>query len=127
MNINEILANVLISVIILGASYITNYVNTKTKQMKEKYKNELLNKYIEQFNALVGASVKSVTQTYVDTLKKENAFTAEAQVNALFKAREQVMKLANENMLNAVQAVYSDVNVYLTSQIEKQVYQLKSE
>lgn len=125
MEINTILANLLATLVIALATYIINYVKVKTDILKQKNESKELNKYIDMFNSLIENSVVSVTQTYVDALKKDNAFTLDAQEKALSKAREQVFQLANTQMLDAVQSVYGDLNAYLNAQIEKQVYQLK--
>jgi hypothetical protein len=79
----EILTLLLEIVIIplLGALtvYIVTLLKAKTKEITDKIENDKADKYIYMLSNTITKCVTATNQTYVDNLKKENAFTKEAQ------------------------------------------------
>ena len=67
---------ILLPLIGVGVSYLIAFINAKIKQVKEKTKNETLQKYLDLLNTTIVNCVKSTQQAYVDSLKKQGKFDA---------------------------------------------------
>ena len=59
--------------------YAVKFIKVKSDEIKTKADNELADKYIDLLSTTISDCVIATNQTYVEALKKENAFTAEAQ------------------------------------------------
>lgn len=79
---------------------------------------DLLNKYIDMAEDAVYHAVMDTNQTFVDTLKENNAFTKEAQIEALNKALDKAKTRLSADAKKILVEVYGDLNVYLTTSIE---------
>lgn len=90
------------------------------------YLEELINKNIQNETAdalkkglnIILDSVNYVQQTYVDNLKKEDKFTAEAQSKALQSAKQRAIELMNTDVQSAIEASYGNLDTYVTTVIE---------
>lgn len=93
------------------------------------YLEELINKNIQNETAdalkkglnIILDSVNYVQQTYVDDLKKEDKFTAEAQSKALQSAKQRAIELMNTDVQSAIEASYGNLDTYVTTVIESLV------
>lgn len=70
--------------------------------------------------------VKQVFQTYVEALKGQNAFTAEAQKNALADALETIKSILPEKVKEYLTENYGNIDTWLRNQIEAAIYNLKN-
>ena len=87
------------------------------------YLEELINKNVqnETADALkkgLNIILDYVQQTYVDNLKKEDKFTAEAQSKALQSAKQRAIELMNTDVQSAIEASYGNLDTYVTTVIE---------
>ena len=90
------------------------------------YLEELINKNVQNETAdalkkglnIILDSVNYVQQTYVDNLKKEDKFTAEAQSKALQSAKQRAIELMNTDVQSAIEASYGNLDIYVTTIIE---------
>ena len=90
------------------------------------YLEELINKNVQNETAdalkkglnIILDSVNYVQQTYVDNLKKEDKFTAEAQSKALQSAKQRAIELMNTDVQSAIEASYGKLDTYVTTVIE---------
>ena len=106
------------------AKYICSLINKKIDeaQVDTDIKNyEKLNQYIDSAQAVIANAVLTVTQTYVETLKKNGNFTKEAQLEAKEMAIDIANNLITEECKNAIITVYGDFETYLDSVIESLV------
>lgn len=93
------------------------------------YLEELINKNVQNETAdalkkglnIILDSVNYVQQTYVDNLKKEDKFTAEAQSKALQSAKQRAIELMNTDVQSAIEASYGNLDTYVTTVIESLV------
>jgi hypothetical protein len=95
-------------------SFICAYVNAKTKQL-------INNKYINSAIESVTDAVNTVTQTYVDAIKRDGAFTKEAQDEAKKKAIEIAETLITVDAQKAINETYGDFSKWLDSKIESTI------
>ena len=93
-----IIQTVLIPLLVALTGFAVKWINAKANQLKEKVKDDRYYLYIDILQELVTKTVIMVNQTYVDELKKENAFTKEAQVEAFNKVYETVIQSLSEDV-----------------------------
>jgi hypothetical protein len=65
------------------AIYLTNFIRSKCENLAEKSKNETMDKYIYMLGETISTCVIATKQTYVEALKKDKIFDANAQKEAL--------------------------------------------
>jgi wyosine [tRNA(Phe)-imidazoG37] synthetase (radical SAM superfamily) len=122
MTIAEQVINVCI-IPLLGmlTKFLIDFLVAKKEEAKTKVKNETLQKYIELLNETVVDCVNATHQTYVEALKKQNAFTAEAQKEAFQLTYNAVMAILTDDAKNYLAEIYGDVSAYITNKIEAEV------
>ena len=124
---NEILLNILSIVLMTvilpllsyGVTRLITYLNSKIKDEKAK-------KLIIQATEIVTNAVKTVFQTYVDSLKKSGNFNKDSQLEALEKAKDIALSQLNEDIKEYITKNYGDINIWLTTQIEATIDSLKN-
>ena len=125
MDWNEILQSlftvVLIPLLGLIAKYLIVFINTKVTEIKNKTDNETLNKYLTMLQNTVEDCVIATNQTYVEALKDQNAFTAEAQKEAFNKTYKAVMDILTDDAEEYLQNGVKDLETYIKTLIESQV------
>ena len=110
----------IIGVLIAGlGTFITVLIN--------KYvKNDKLKTILNSLNETVRNAVSEVYQTYVEALKKDGMFDAEAQKEALNKALIIIKTNLPTEALDWVKENYSDIDAYFRSLIEATIGLLKN-
>ena len=102
-------------------TFFVKWVNARIGEISDNHKNETEKKYLDMLNNTISDCVIATTQTYVDALKKQGAFDAEAQKVAFNMTYEAVVKLlTNEAQIYLNEAV-GDLNLYITQKIESEV------
>ena len=102
-------------------AFFVKWVNVKTAEIADTRKNETEKKYINMLNNTISDCVIATTQTYVDTLKKQGAFDAEAQKVAFTMTYEAVVKLLTDEATEYLNEAVGDLNLYITQKIESEV------
>ena len=123
MNWSEVVISV-VSIIVTalaswGVTELTRLINSKIKDANAK---EMLSSAV----TTVSDVVKQVYQTYVEALKGQNAFTAEAQKEALAKALETIEAVLPEKVKAYLTDNFGNMEAWLTTQIEAAIYSLKN-
>ena len=101
--------------------YLILFINKKSKELQAQTDNELYKKYINMLEQTIVNCVIATNQTYVDVLKEQGAFDAEAQKEAFKRTYDQVMTILNDDAKVYLEAAVGDLNAYITSMIEAQV------
>lgn len=101
--------------------YVANYIKTKSSEITTKADNDLTNKYVEIAANTITACVLATNQTYVDTLKAQGSFDAEAQKVAFNKTLTAVRLILSKEAKDTLTVAFGDLETYLTSQIEATV------
>lgn len=129
MNWLELVQQILEVCIIPLLGILTTYLITLIKEKKEailiQTNSETQKKYIELLADIISQCVIATNQTYVETLKKENAFTKEAQIEAFNLTFNAVKAILTEDALVILNYVYEDLDTYIRESIEAQVNQEK--
>lgn len=102
-------------------AYIVKYINMKSAEIQVKVENDTVDKYIAMLSDTITACVMATNQTYVEALKKQNAFTAEAQKEAFNLTYNAVMAVLTEDAKQYLTEVYGDLTAYITTKIEAEV------
>ena len=102
-------------------AYFVKYINVKSAEIQHKVDNDNADKYIAMVADTISACVIATNQTYVDALKKQNAFTAEAQKEAFNLTYNAVMNILTEDAKKYLTEIYGDVTIYITNKIEAEV------
>lgn len=116
--LHEILYVLIVIILPLLVRYIVVYLNVKTKEYSSKLENDTLRKYVEDANDIIASIVLSVSQTYVDAMKKAGKFTPQAQKTAKDMAVEKAKELISDASKNAIVVLYNDFETYINEQIE---------
>lgn len=117
----QILEVCIIPLLGILTAYIVKYINTKSVEIQNKVDNDTADKYIGMLNDTISACVVATTQTYVEALKKQNAFTAEAQKEAFNLTFNAVMAVLTDDAKNYLTEIYGDLTTYITNKIEAEV------
>lgn len=102
------------------------YISTKKDELKSKTDNELAKKYLDLLNDTIANCVIATNQTYVEALKKGNAFTADVQKAAFEKTYQAVIATLSEEAQKYLPEVVGDLQTYITQKIEANVNQNKA-
>lgn len=106
---------------------IVKWINSKAAELKAKTDNIYLKSAIEMLDNAISSAVVAVNQTYVDELKKENAFTPEAQREAFQRVYKVALNSLTEETTNYLATHIGDIQGYIENKIEQKVVETKKE
>lgn len=112
-----------IGVILMGletwvSTFVTSWLSTKIKDKK-------LQALATKLNDIVLRAVMTVTQTYVESMKKKNAFDEKAQKEALNKCLAIINTQLTQELKDYVEENFGDLQSYLLTLIESTILGLK--
>jgi hypothetical protein len=96
-------------------TFVVKYIRVKSKEITAKTENDKADKYIEMLADTISACVIATNQTYVEALKKDNAFTKEAQEEAFKMTYEAIMLILTEDAVDYLTQIYGDLSAYITT------------
>ena len=101
--------------------YLVDYFNARRDELNAKTENETAQKYTTMIFDTITKCVIATNQTYVNSLKEQNAFDAEAQKTAFNKTMNAVLGILSEDAKQYIIETTGDLNTYLTILIEAEV------
>lgn len=101
--------------------YLVDYLNARRDELNAKTENETAQKYTTMIFDTITKCVIATNQTYVNSLKEQNAFDAEAQKTAFNKTMNAVLEILSEDAKQYIIETMGDLNTYLTNLIEAEV------
>ena len=126
--LSEIFEVCIIPLLGILTAYAVAYLKAKKEEILAKIKTnktqeekELMSKYLDMVEKTVTNCVMTTNQTYVDSLKQEGKFDADAQKIAFDKTLDAVLAILSEDAKLYLTQIFGDLNVYLTNLIESQV------
>ena len=119
--LTQIMEVVVIPLLGILTAYVVKIVNAKLEEVSANRKNELEKKYINMLNDTISDCVIATTQTYVESLKKQGSFDAEAQKEAFNQTYNSVMDILSEEAKKYLNEAIGDLNLYITQKIEAEV------
>ena len=105
----------------VATAYLVSFLKKKSAQAQTQIENDTAKHYLDEITNAVTTAVSATSQTYVDALKKDNAFTKEAQLEALNKAKDTALSILSPAAAQFVSEVYGDLNSVLVAKIEEAV------
>lgn len=97
---------------------ITNFFNSKIKDKK-------IAKMTTDITTIILNAVQTVFQTFVEVLKKEGTFNAEAQKEAKERALTIITSQLTPELVEYIKSNFGDVEEYIKNRIESMIYSLK--
>ena len=119
--INQMFQVVLIPMLGVLVTYFVKWVNAKSAELKVTMDNELMEKYLKMLTDTITDCVIATNQTYVDSLKEQGKFDAEAQKKAFESTKAAVMNLLADDAANYLSESLGDLEAFITAKIESQV------
>ena len=126
--LSEIFEVCIIPLLGILTAYAVAYLKAKKEEIlakivtnKTQEEKELMSKYLDMVEKTVTNCVMTTNQTYVDSLKQEGKFNADAQKIAFDKTLDAVLAILSEDAKVYLTQIFGDLNVYLTNLIESQV------
>lgn len=107
------------------AKFVIEYIAQKKEQIKAQTDNELAHKYLDILNDTIAKCVIATNQTYVESLKEQNAFDADAQKEAFNKTYNAVIETLGDEANKYLPMVIGDLQTYITERIEASVKESK--
>lgn len=105
--------------------YFANFVKSIIQKNKDNIENEQVQNLIDYAGEAISVAVMTVSQTYVDTMKRQGKFDAEAQAIAKQMAIDKAKELISREMKSAIESVYTNFDAYLDNYIETVVRESK--
>lgn len=121
MILSQLFEIVIFPLLAIGAVYLINLIKIKIQELKQKKDNELHSKYLGMLETTIIDCVLSTTQTYVEALKKEGKFDADAQKIAFTKTYTNVMAILNKDAKKYLEEAIGDLETYVYNKIEAEV------
>ena len=105
----------------IGTIYLINLLKVKIQELKQRKDDDLYHKYLDMLEDTIIQCVLATTQTYVESLKKEGAFDADAQKIAFTKTYTNVMKILSDEAKEYLTEALGDLEAYIYNRIEANV------
>ena len=121
MIIAQLFEIVIFPLLTIGTIYLINLIKVKIQELKQKKNDDLYHKYLDMLEDTITQCVLATTQTYVDSLKKEGAFDADAQKVAFTKTYTNVMKILSDEAKEYLTNILGDLETYVYNKIEANV------
>lgn len=124
---NDILINIISAVVTTVLLPLITWAGTKLIQyVGTKVKNERAAALLTSATNVVLNAVRSVFQTYVESLKASGSFGPDAQVEALKKAKDIALSQFGEDVKEYIITNFGNLDGWLTNQIESSINLLKN-
>lgn len=111
----------LIPLLCVLTAFFIKWLKAKEAELLVKVENDTADKYVSMVARTITDCVIATNQTYVETLKKQGSFDAEAQKIAFQKTLDAVIAVLSDDAKAYLSELYGDVTAYLTTRIEAEV------
>jgi hypothetical protein len=102
-------------------AYVVKYIQVKSNEITVQSNNVMVDKYVAMLTDTISACVLATNQTYVNSLKQQGKFDAEAQKIAFDMTLDAVLNILSDEATDYLTEAYGDLNAYISSQIEASV------
>lgn len=124
---NEILINIISVVVTSIVLPLLSIAGAKLVQLiNSKINNNKAANFLSTATTIVINAVRSVFQTYVEALKKEDKFDEASQKLALLKARDIALNQMTDDVKNYITSTYGDLDTWINTNIEATINILKN-
>lgn len=124
---NEILINIISVVVTSIVLPLLSIAGAKLVQLiNSKINNNKAANFLSTATTIIINAVRSVFQTYVEALKKEDKFDKASQKLALLKARDIALNQMTDDVKNYITSTYGDLDTWINTNIEATINILKN-
>lgn len=123
--LNQLVEVCLVPILAFLTTALINWVKAKIEETRTLTKNEITIKYLNLLEDTIVDCIEATNQTYVDALKGQNAFDAEAQRIALEKTKNAVLDILSEDAIVYLTNFVGDLNYFIENKIEAKIAQSK--
>lgn len=124
---NEILINIISVVVTSIVLPLLSIAGAKLVQLiNSKINNNKAANFLSTATTIIINAVRSVFQTYVEALKKEDKFDGASQKLALLKARDIALNQMTDDVKNYITSTYGDLDTWINTNIEATINILKN-
>ena len=102
-------------------AFLIAYINAKKEEIVQKSENQLVDKYTVLIADTVSTCVLATSQTYVDSLKSQGKFDADAQKAAFQQTYSSIVAMLPNEVKKYIEEIYGDLALYLQQKIEAEV------
>lgn len=124
--INQIFQLCIIPLLGVLTGFFVKWINAKSKEIQTNNEDTLGNKYIQMLTDTITTCVIATNQTYVEALKQQGKFDAEAQKEAFKRTTEAVLEVLSEDAKKYLTEVYGDLYRYIDEKVEATVNKTKA-
>lgn len=125
MDFNQLVSDIfqicIIPLLGILTAFFSKWVSAKIQEISTKEDNALLSKYLDMLNSTIVDCVKATNQTYVETLKAQGKFDADAQKEAFKRTSEAVFSILTQDAQEYLSSALGDLEVYVKQKIEAEV------
>lgn len=121
--INQIFEVCIIPLLAVLTTFIIKFIQTKQEEIINNIDNQTTEKYIELLSQTIVDCVIATNQTYVNSLKEQGKFDAEAQKIALEKTCNAVLSILSDDAKTYLSNIFGDLETYILQKIESAVSQ----
>ena len=121
MILSQLFEIVIFPLLAIGTVYLISLIKVKIQEIRQKKNQDLYNKYLTMLEDTIISCVLATTQTYVESLKKEGKFDADAQKIAFTKTYTNVMAILNKDAKKYLEEAIGDLETYVYNKIEAEV------
>lgn len=119
--LEEVFDVCLIPLLGIATAALIAFIREKMAEGRDMVKTDLATKYLYMLEATVVDCIKATNQTYVNALKDQNAFDAEAQKYALSLTKDAVLKILSADAKNYLNNFVGDLDVLIQEKIEANI------
>lgn len=119
--LEEVLKVIVFPIVGAAALYLITWLRVKKLEVLQKTKDETAKKYLEMLDTTIADCVLATNQTYVEILKKEGTFDADAQKKAFQLTFDAVMSVLTDDAQKYLGEAVKDLGAYIKTKIEAQV------
>lgn len=102
-------------------AFFVKWVNAKSAEIQTNIDDATLKKYMDMLTQTITDCVIATNQTYVESLKAQGKFDAEAQKKAFELTSHAVMEILSQEAQVYLSSAVGDLNAYITKKIEAEV------
>lgn len=125
--INQIFQLCIIPLLGVLTGFFVKWINAKSKEIQTNNDDAVGNKYIKMLTDTITTCVIATNQTYVEALKQQGKFDAEAQKEAFKRTTEAVLEVLSEDAKKYLTEVYGDLYRYIDEKVEATVNEAKAQ
>ena len=102
-------------------TYFVKWVNAKRVEIQTTVDDATLKKYMDMLADTITDCVIATNQTYVESLKQQGKFDAEAQAEAFKMTSTAVLEILNDEAKVYLSTAVGDLQTFITKKIEAEV------